>query len=155
MWWYAPQIGLLLGKFIRRRMDRVEKTTTYDPVFDVVAPNSEEIYHGIGIVATEIYENPGAVAATGIAIGGRYHPGIAAGSIVYDLYRGANWFESRYPGKAEEWFHHTLSATSDAHRYWTGDYDFETYSVKGDSWENYHRQKTRPRYRGVNPREFV
>lgn len=151
MWWYAPQIGLVLGKFIRARMDQ---TTTYDPVYDVVSSNRKEISSGIGYAVDTARENPGVFAAAGVAVGSRLHPAVAAGSITFDLYRGANWFESRYPGRANEWFHYQLSAFTDAHRFWTGDYDFDSYSVKGDSWERYHRQ-TRPRYKGVDPRGFV
>ena len=135
MWWYAPQIGLVLGKFIRRRMDL---TTTYDPVYDVVSSNRREIFSGIGYAVDTARENPGVFAAAGISVGSRLHPAIAAGSITFDLYRGANWFETRYPGKMYEVYDYQLEVFSDARRYWSGDYDFDTYYQKGDSWRAKH-----------------
>lgn len=153
MWWYlgwyAPQIGLAVGKYIRRRMDR---TTTYDPVYDVVSSNRKDISSGIAYTVDTARENPGVFAAAAVAVGSRLHPAIMLGSITVDFYRGAKWFESRYPGRANEIYHYQIGAYADAYRYWSGNYDFDSYSVKGDSWEEYHRQK---RSKGVNPREFV
>ena len=65
--------------------------------------------------------------------------------------------ESEHPGVLRDEFHSLLSHATDAHRFYTGDYDFETYEVKGESWERYHRQKkerSRPK-KPVYVREFV
>ena len=152
--WYITvpiQVGRLVGNYIRDRMD-----AGYDPVYDVISDNQQLLHENIGrgYVATwdMIRDNPGALAAGGVTIGSRLHPGIMMGSIAFDVYRGANWFEEKYPGKMKDWYHSQLAHVTDAWRYWEGDTDFDNYSAKGKSWQSYHSQR---KMRGVNPRDFV
>ncbi len=155
MWWWSPQIGLFVGRQIRKRMDHQARVSSYDPVYDVISNNEESIHQAGRDIVHTITQNPGVLTATAKTAASRIHPAVAAGMITYDLYKASNWFETRYPGKAKEWFHYQLSAYTDARRYWSGDYDFDTYSVKGESWRRYHKQKTQVPYRGVNPHEFM
>lgn len=123
-------LGELAVHAIEKFRDRVSRTTTYDPVYDVISQNRAEIAEGIGSAAQFTYENRAHVVSAAGYAAARASPFIGAVNLFYDIYRFTMFVDEKYPGYWRDFYEDFI----DSAKFHTGIYPSESEYYDPSKW---------------------